>query len=116
MICGCTSFLLKEPQQHPEDDDCLATLDAVVSELDLSAGADQLRLDYKTKPLELWSTDDVSTWLSELSLDQYRESFLENEISGIHLSEMTKDDLRELGIARLGHRLTILNALAKLAK
>ena len=92
-------------------------MDAVVSELDLSADVDSDLADdaYKTRPVESWSTKDVSAWLTELGLEQYVDSFLDNEISGDHLSEMTKDDLRELGVARLGHRLTIVNALTKLA-
>lgn len=98
-----------------DDDDCLATLDAVVSELDLSAGPGDLQaIAFKSKPVDAWSMTDVAAWLDELGMEQYAESFEENEICGSHLTEMTKDDLRELGIARLGHRLTIINALMKL--
>ena len=47
-------------------------------------------------------------------MGQYKESFLENDIQGIHLSELGKEDLSELGVKKLGHRLTIDDAIGKL--
>ena len=47
-------------------------------------------------------------------MGQYKESFMENDIQGAHLSDLTKDDLSELGIKKLGHRLTIDDAIGKL--
>eukprot|EP00117_Sycon_ciliatum_P022816 scpid20993/ scgid19566/ SH3 and multiple ankyrin repeat domains protein 3; Proline-rich synapse-associated protein 2 len=108
----------------------LAALDAVVSEFDLStAGTDNghdeevvgedgskqpVRDEFRTKTFSEWTCHDVAAWLLDIGLGQYGENFVENEICGEHLSEMTKDDLRELGIVRLGHRLTITNAVSKL--
>ena len=47
-------------------------------------------------------------------MGQYKESFVENDIQGAHLSELSKDDLSELGVKKLGHRLTIDDAIGKL--
>ena len=47
-------------------------------------------------------------------MSQYRETFEVNDIRGIHLPELTKAELRELGVKSLGHRMTIENSIAQL--
>ena len=66
------------------------------------------------KSVSEWTVEDVSDWLDELNLGEYKESFTDNAISGEHLTSLGKDDLSELGVKRLGHRLTIIKALQKL--
>lgn len=58
----------------------------------------------------------VTLWLSQLGLDQYAEVFVENAIDEILLVELTENDLKELGVAALGHRKKILKAIAALSK
>ncbi|XP_072165479.1 uncharacterized protein [Diadema setosum] len=70
----------------------------------------------KEKSVSEWSVEEVGDWLEGLQLGEYRENFVENAISGDHLTSLGKDDLSELGVRRLGHRLTIIKALQKLQK
>ena len=55
-------------------------------------------------------------WLCEIGLEEHKKTFQDNDIVGEHLIELTKDDLRELGINRLGHRLTITKKLQHLMR
>jgi len=67
-----------------------------------------------SKSLSDWTIEDVCKWLKDLGMEAYTGVFSENEIVGSHLPDLNKEDLQELGITRLGHRLTIEKALKKL--
>ncbi len=54
------------------------------------------------------------TWLSKLSLDQYVPVFLDNAIDLEVVTDLTDADLIGLGVAPLGHRKRLLNAIAVL--
>ena len=58
---------------------------------------------------------DVGTWLSALGLGQYAQAFADNDIDVEALRELTADDLKELGVASLGHRKKLLAAISDLA-
>ena len=58
----------------------------------------------------------MCAWLEHLSLGQYRDTFIDNDIEGKHLAELTKDELKELGVNKLGHRMTLDDAIAKLCR
>jgi SAM domain (Sterile alpha motif) len=47
-----------------------------------------------------------------VSPDERDRSFRENEIDGAVLPRLTAEDLKELGVAALGHRLKLLDAIA----
>ncbi|CAN0426044.1 unnamed protein product [Lampetra fluviatilis] len=66
---------------------------------------------FTRKPLHLWTKYDVGDWLESLNLAEHRESFLDNEIDGTHLPALQKEDLLELGVTRVGHRMNIERAL-----
>jgi len=52
-----------------------------------------------------WSIDDVAAWLQDIGLEQLRESFTENEISGSELLDLTMDEIKEdLDVKKLGTR------------
>ena len=55
---------------------------------------------------------DVAVWLRGLGLGQYESAFRENHVDAGLLSSLTIDDLKEIGIASLGHRGRILDAIA----
>ena len=57
---------------------------------------------------------DVSAWLRSLGLEQYAPVFEQNHISPELLPRLTADDLKELGIASVGHRRQMLEAIAEL--
>uniref|UniRef100_A0A8C6S4Z2 SH3 and multiple ankyrin repeat domains 2 n=1 Tax=Neogobius melanostomus TaxID=47308 RepID=A0A8C6S4Z2_9GOBI len=66
---------------------------------------------FASKPVELWSKHDVADWLDSLNLGEHRDAFLDNEIEGAHLPSLQKDDLIDLGVTRVGHRMNIERAL-----
>jgi class 3 adenylate cyclase len=57
---------------------------------------------------------DVVVWLRSLGLGQYEKVFRENEIDETVLPSLTAEDLKELGVAALGHRRKLLAAIAVL--
>ena len=58
---------------------------------------------------------DVGSWLRNLGLDRYEAAFRENEIDGEMLPNLTAEDLKELGVAVIGHRRKMLMAIAELS-
>src|SRR5204863_6732048 len=60
-------------------------------------------------------TMDIGGWLRGLGLERYEQAFRENEIDLRVLPELTSDDLKELGVAAIGHRRLLLKAIADLA-
>ena len=57
---------------------------------------------------------DIVVWLRDLGLGQYEAAFRENEIDETVLPGLTVEDLKELGVAALGHRRKLLDAIAAL--
>ena len=57
---------------------------------------------------------DVTEWLRGLGLEQYTAAFRDNDIDGEVLRRLTGEDLRELGVASIGHRRRLLDAIAAL--
>ena len=47
---------------------------------------------------------DVGNWLRSLGLSQYEVAFRENEVDGEVQPTLTGDDLKEFGVATIGHR------------
>src|SRR6516164_4554296 len=58
---------------------------------------------------------DIGGWLRGLGLERYEQAFRDNEIDLRVLPELTADDLKELGVAAIGHRRLLLKAIADLA-
>jgi predicted ATPase/class 3 adenylate cyclase len=57
---------------------------------------------------------DVVVWLRSLGLGKYEAAFRENDIDETVLPNLTAEDLKELGVASLGHRRKLLDAIAAL--
>ena len=57
---------------------------------------------------------DIAAWLAGLRLEQYRQAFEDNDVDGALLPGLTGDDLKEIGVASLGHRKKLLDAIAAL--
>ena len=57
---------------------------------------------------------DIAAWLKSLGLERYEESFVANEIDAAVLPSLTSDDLKELGVALVGHRRKLLDAIVAL--
>jgi hypothetical protein len=57
---------------------------------------------------------DVGEWLRSLGLEQYAAAFEQNHVSPELLPSLIADDLKELGVASVGHRRQMLKAIADL--
>src|SRR5580692_153490 len=57
---------------------------------------------------------DIVVWLRSLGLGKYEAAFRENEIDEAVLPSLTHENLKELGVTALGHRLKLLDAIALL--
>ena len=47
---------------------------------------------------------DIEAWLQGLGLERYASAFRDNEIDWEVLPKLTSEDLREIGVAAVGHR------------
>ncbi|KAK2046337.1 SAM domain-containing protein [Colletotrichum somersetense] len=63
-----------------------------------------------------WTADECADFISTIGLPQYADSFVENEIVGEALVALQHDDLKSMGIASVGHRLTILKSVYDVKK
>jgi len=59
---------------------------------------------------------DIAEWLRGLGLERYAPAFCDNDIDGEMLRRLTVEDLRELGVASIGHRRRLLDAIAALGE
>src|SRR5499427_1843639 len=57
---------------------------------------------------------DIEAWLQGLGLERYAPAFRDNEIDWEVLPKLTSEDLREIGVAAVGHRRKLLDAIAAL--
>ena len=57
---------------------------------------------------------DIVVWLRSLGLGKYEAVFRDNDIDETVLPNLTAEDLKELGVASLGHRRKLLDAIAAL--
>ncbi|KAL4903289.1 hypothetical protein BDW74DRAFT_54069 [Aspergillus multicolor] len=58
-----------------------------------------------------WTAEECASYVASLGLRQYCQSFIENGIVGEALIALRHDELKEMGIASVGHRLTILKSV-----
>jgi hypothetical protein len=56
---------------------------------------------------------EIADWLEQLGLGQYAQRFAENDITVAILPDLTDPDLKELGVASLGHRRQLLRAIGE---
>jgi hypothetical protein len=54
---------------------------------------------------------DIVVWLRSLGLGKYEAIFRENDIDETVLPNLTAEDLKDLGVASVGHRLKLLEAI-----
>jgi SAM domain (Sterile alpha motif) len=56
---------------------------------------------------------DIVVWLRSLGLGRYEAAFRENDMDET-VSDLTADDLKDLGVSIVGHRRKLLDAIAAL--
>jgi len=57
---------------------------------------------------------DVAVWLRGLGLEHYEPAFRDNRIDAEVLPKLTVDDLKDIGVAAVGDRRKLLDAIAAL--
>lgn len=57
---------------------------------------------------------DIAEWLEGLGLGQYARTFAENAVRWDVLPKLTTEDLEEIGVAAVGDRRRVLDAIATL--
>jgi hypothetical protein len=80
----------------------------------MRASAAQELKQHGAGDVESWGVGEVSAWLEALGLPQYADVFEINEITGAVLVDLSLEDLDYMEIKTLGHRKTLLKAVAKL--
>ncbi len=69
------------------------------------------------KKVKDWKTEDVADWLRHVGLDEYADKFIDNDITGKNLLDLSEDDLKkELGMNSIGHRKDFKKAIDHLRK
>ncbi|XP_036395925.1 diacylglycerol kinase eta isoform X2 [Megalops cyprinoides] len=66
--------------------------------------------------VQRWGTEEVAAWLEQLSLGEYKETFIRHDIRGSELLHLERRDLKDLGISKVGHMKRILQGTKELAK
>lgn len=61
-----------------------------------------------------WSAVEVGIWLESLQLREYIEVFANNDIRGKELLNLSRRDLKEIGMTKVGHIKRILMAVKEL--
>jgi len=76
--------------------------------------------EYQTEVLSSWSANQLCAWVRGIShqggwREDYSQGFRSHEIDGRCITELTSDLLREMGVLKIGHRLTLLREIRKLS-
>lgn len=66
------------------------------------------------KNVEVWTGEEVGEWLESIGLGEYKTVFAENCIEGETLVSMTKADIKELGVEKVGHRVKLDKEIKKI--
>ncbi|KAF6025198.1 SHANK2 [Bugula neritina] len=72
------------------------------------------KISISGKNVELWSTGEVGVWLDAIGLGEYKAVFAENCIEGETLISLSKADVKELGVEKVGHRVKLDKEIRKL--
>src|SRR6185312_8743811 len=57
---------------------------------------------------------DIAAWLRDLGLERYASAFRDNDIDAAVLPKLTAEDLISIGVASVGHRRKLLDAISGL--
>ena len=86
-----------------------------ISDFDANnAGQEHMITETKISRVENWGKGEVSRWLTTLNLENYCDTFMQHQINGEVLLELSLEDLDYMSIKALGHRKTILKEIENL--
>ncbi|KAK4137181.1 hypothetical protein BT67DRAFT_459854 [Trichocladium antarcticum] len=63
-----------------------------------------------------WTAEECADFIATIGVQQYADRFIENDIVGEALVALRHDDLKAMGINRVGHRLAILKCVYDVKK
>ncbi|XP_045143027.1 diacylglycerol kinase eta [Echinops telfairi] len=69
-----------------------------------------------SQPVQKWGTEEVAAWLDLLHLGEYKEIFIRHDIRGAELLHLERQDLKDLGIPKVGHMKRILQGIKELGR
>ncbi|XP_067950717.1 protein shank-like isoform X2 [Watersipora subatra] len=72
------------------------------------------KFSFSGKNVEVWTGEEVGEWLESIGLGEYKTVFAENCIEGETLVSMTKADIKELGVEKVGHRVKLDKEIKKI--
>ncbi|XP_073982578.1 diacylglycerol kinase eta isoform X5 [Rhodnius prolixus] len=62
-----------------------------------------------------WGVDEVGAWLDSIHLGEYADIFAQHDIRGREVVTLTRRDLKDLGISKVGHVKRLLHAVNDLS-
>lgn len=68
---------------------------------------------FRHKTLTEWTTRDTTEWLESIFMPEYKDSFEEQDIDGKKLMGINNDTLINLGVRRVGHRVSMEKSLKR---
>ncbi|KAL0076916.1 hypothetical protein J3Q64DRAFT_1825334 [Phycomyces blakesleeanus] len=87
---------------------------ALVSSRSAPTNSNIRRPSLPDESAEDWDVEQVANWLIVVGLGMVADLFIEQEITGDILLDLTIDSLKELGITTYGKRYKVMNAINKL--
>ncbi|CAH1398893.1 unnamed protein product [Nezara viridula] len=63
-----------------------------------------------SRDVSSWGVQEVSSWLESLQLGEYCEAFTRHDLRGREVMTLTRRDLKELGVTKVGHVKRLLHA------
>ncbi|XP_056140027.1 diacylglycerol kinase delta-like isoform X1 [Lampris incognitus] len=67
-------------------------------------------------PVHQWGTEEVGAWLELISLQEYKDIFIGHDVRGAELLHLERRDLKDLGVAKVGHMKRILQGIRELSR
>ncbi|GAP89981.1 putative protein kinase regulator ste50 [Rosellinia necatrix] len=96
--------LATDSEISPTDSDGLSSTEHTPTTYGHQRSADRL----PETIISEWTAEECADFIATINLQQYSDRFIENEIVGEALVALLHDDLKAMGVASVGHRLTIL--------
>jgi len=72
------------------------------------------QIDFKN--VASWGSLEVCDWLEKVQLQIYKEPFMRNDIRGEELLKLQEEDIKEIGVYRIGHVKRLQAAIMNLKK
>jgi len=76
--------------------------------------------EYQQEECSAWSSNRMSAWVQSLCQQNgwhdYSQCFVDHDVDGRCITELTLSLLKEMGVIKIGHRLTLLRELRKLTE